>query len=353
MSYRAGAPIAPGYNNMPSPMTSQGMYGQQQKPGMPPQQPGMAQYPGGQMPPQPGMPQPPPQPGMQQQPYAGGMPQPGMQQQPYGGAPQMGGQPGMSQPYGAQGMPQQPGMQQPGMQQPGMQQQPYGGAPQMGGQPGMSQPYGAPGMQQPGMQQPRMGGQPGVVSLQKGGNMSLSKAAPGLTICRVGLGWDVRQTSGAQFDLDASVFLCRADGKVRGPQDFIFYNNLRSPDGSIFHHGDNLTGAGEGDDEQVTIDLSRVPPEIEKLVFAVSIYEADKRQQNFGMVQHAFVRVVRTDGPEQEIVRFDLTEEASMYNCMLFGELYRYSGEWKFRAVGQGFSGGLKQLGDMFGINLV
>eukprot|EP01112_Ceratiomyxa_fruticulosa_P020962 TRINITY_DN727_c0_g2_i1.p1 TRINITY_DN727_c0_g2~~TRINITY_DN727_c0_g2_i1.p1 ORF type:complete len:213 (+),score=47.10 TRINITY_DN727_c0_g2_i1:579-1217(+) len=207
--------------------------------------------------------------------------------------------------------------------------------------------------QQPGMQQPRMGGQPGVVSLQKGGNMSLSKAAPGLTICRVGLGWDVRQTSGAQFDLDASVFLCRADGKVRGPQDFIFYNNLRSPDGSIFHHGDNLTGAGEGDDEQVTIDLSRVPPEIEKLVFAVSIYEADKRQQNFGMVQHAFVRVVRTDGPEQEIVRFDLTEEASMYNCMLFGELYRYSGEWKFRAVGQGFSGGLKQLGDMFGINLV
>jgi len=199
-----------------------------------------------------------------------------------------------------------------------------------------------------------MGQQPGgVVSLQKGGNLSLSKAAPGLRVIRVGLGWDVRQTTGAQFDLDASVFLCRADGKVRGPQDFIFYNNLRSPDGSVSHHGDNLTGVGEGDDEQISIDLSRVPPEIEKLVFSVSIYEADKRSQNFGMVQRAFIRVVRTDqGAEQEIVRFDLTEEASVFNCMLFGEVYRYSGEWKFRAISQGFERGLKQLGDMFGINL-
>jgi len=182
--------------------------------------------------------------------------------------------------------------------------------------------------------------------------MSLSKVAPGLVRAKVGLGWDVRQTTGAAFDLDASVFLLRADGKVRGPQDFIFYNNKVSPDGSVAHQGDNLTGAGEGDDEQIIVELTRVPPDIEKLVFAVSIYEAQNRGQNFGMVNNAFIRVLEATS-EQVIVRYDLTEEASLFNAMLLGELYRYGGEWKFRAIGQGFSGGLKQLGGMFGINLM
>lgn len=182
--------------------------------------------------------------------------------------------------------------------------------------------------------------------------MSLLKVDPGLTRAKVGLGWDVRQTTGAAFDLDASVFMLRADGKVRGPQDFIFYNNKVSPDGSVAHQGDNLTGQGEGDDEQIIVELGRIPPDVEKLVFSVSIHEAQARGQNFGMVMNAFIRVLNAFN-DQVIVRYDLTEEASLYNAMLFGELYRYNGEWKFRAIGQGFNGGLKQLGVMFGINLV
>jgi len=199
-----------------------------------------------------------------------------------------------------------------------------------------------------------MPGQPGVqpggvVSLVKGGNMSLSKAVPNLTRVTVGLGWDVRQTPGAPFDLDASVFMLKGDGRVRMPQDLIFYNNRQSVEGAVYHHGDNLTGAGEGDDEQISIDLSRVPPDIMKIVAVVSIYDAEVRSQNFGMVSRAFIRVVNSDN-NQEIVRFDLSEEASMFNCMVFGEVYRYNGEWKFRAIGQGVLGGLKACGPMFGI---
>jgi tellurium resistance protein TerD len=195
-----------------------------------------------------------------------------------------------------------------------------------------------------------MGAMPGgVVNLVKGGNMSLSKAVPNLHRVTIGLGWDVRQTPGAPFDLDASVFMLKGDGRVRMPQDLIFYNNRQSIDGSVFHHGDNLTGAGEGDDEQVSVDLNRVPPEIMKIVVVCSIYEAEARMQNFGMVSRAFIRVVNADN-SMEIVRFDLTEEASMFNCMVFGELYRYNNEWKFRAIGQGVQGGLKACGPMFGI---
>jgi len=189
----------------------------------------------------------------------------------------------------------------------------------------------------------------GPVSLLKGGNMSLSKAVPNLRLVKIGLGWDVRQTPGAPFDLDASVFMLRGDGRVRMPQDFIFYNNLQSVDGAVCHHGDNLTGAGDGDDEEVTVDLTRVPLDIMKIVVVVSIYEAESRQQNFGMVNQAFIRVVNAENT-LEIVRFDLTEEASMFSCMVFGELYRYNAEWKFRAIGQGVQGGLKACGPMFGV---
>jgi len=181
--------------------------------------------------------------------------------------------------------------------------------------------------------------------------VSLSKAVPGLLHIRVGLGWDVRQTPGTPFDLDASVFLLKADGRVRFSQDLIFYNNKQSADGSVFHHGDNLTGEGEGDDEMLSIDLMRVPPEIQKIVCTVSIYDAIARGQNFGQVSRAFIRVVNAD-TNQEICRYDLTEEASMNNCMIFGEVYRYSGEWKFRAIGQSIQGGLKACGQMFGLNM-
>jgi len=181
--------------------------------------------------------------------------------------------------------------------------------------------------------------------------VNLNKAAPGLIRVTVGLGWDSRRTSGDQFDLDASIFLIKGDGRVRTPKDLVFYNNLQSVDGSVRHLGDNLTGVGEGDDEQAEIELTRVPPDVEKIVFTVSIYQAEQRRQNFGMVQRAFIRVFNKDN-RQEICRYDLTEEASMVNSMIFGELYRYGGEWKFRAVGQGFTTGLKGLGQMFGVNL-
>jgi tellurium resistance protein TerD len=194
-------------------------------------------------------------------------------------------------------------------------------------------------------------GQPGVVSLIKGQNMSLSKVAPNLRHARIGLGWDVRQTPGAPFDLDTSVFLLNSTGKVSKPQDFIFYNNKQSMDGSVMHHGDNLTGAGEGDDEQVSIDLTRLSPDIQRVVVVCSIYEAEQRQQNFGMVQRAFIRVVDQD-VNQEIVRYDLTEEACMSSTMVFGELYRYGQEWKFKALGNPMQGGLRQLGTEFGIQL-
>ncbi|QXJ25965.1 TerD family protein [Actinomadura graeca] len=178
------------------------------------------------------------------------------------------------------------------------------------------------------------------VSLSKGGNVSLTKQAPGLTAVTVGLGWDVRTTTGTDFDLDASALVLDASGKILTDQHFVFFNNLRTPDGGVEHTGDNTTGAGEGDDESINVDLTGVPAECERIVFPVSIYDADNRHQNFGQVRNAFIRIVnRADG--NELARFDLTEDASTETAMVFGELYRHSGEWKFRAVGQRDASGL------------
>ncbi|QFG25711.1 TerD family protein [Actinomadura sp. WMMB 499] len=189
------------------------------------------------------------------------------------------------------------------------------------------------------------------VSLAKGGNVSLTKAAPNLTAVAVGLGWDVRATTGADFDLDASALMLGASGKVLSDHHFVFFNNLTSPDGSVEHTGDNLTGEGEGDDEVVNVDLGGVPAEVERIVFPVSIYDADNRHQNFGQVRNAFIRIVnRAD--DAELARFDLTEDASTETAMVFGELYRHNGEWKFRAVGQGYASGLAGIAMDFGVNV-
>jgi len=190
-----------------------------------------------------------------------------------------------------------------------------------------------------------------AISLTKGGNVSLSKEAPGITKMTIGLGWDVRATDGGGFDLDASVFLLGANGKVRTSSDFIFYNNLRSSDGSVEHTGDNTTGAGEGDDESVKVDLTRVPADVQKIVVAVTIHDAEARRQNFGGVSNAFVRVINADG-NKEVARYDLSEDASIETAMVFGELYRNNNEWKFRAIGQGFAGGLGPLARSFGVEV-
>jgi len=189
------------------------------------------------------------------------------------------------------------------------------------------------------------------VSLSKGGNVSLTKAAPGLTAVTVGLGWDIRSTTGADFDLDASAILVDAAGKVTGDKDFVFFNNLASADGSVKHLGDNLTGAGEGDDEQVNVDLATVPGAVDKIVFPVSIYDAESRSQSFGQVRNAFIRIVNQAGGA-ELARYDLSEDASTETAMVFGELYRSSGEWKFRAVGQGYASGLKGIAQDFGVSV-
>ena len=189
------------------------------------------------------------------------------------------------------------------------------------------------------------------VSLVKGGNVSLSKEAPGLESVTVGLGWDVRATDGAAFDLDASCFLLNADGKVRSDADFIFYNNKTSACGSVQHQGDNLTGVGDGDDEKISVQLTAVPADVVKVAFAVTIHEAEQRKQNFGMVSNAFIRVVNARD-DKELARFDLSEDASTNTSLIFGELYRHNDEWKFRAVGQGYDGGLGALARGFGVNI-
>ena len=190
-----------------------------------------------------------------------------------------------------------------------------------------------------------------AISLQKGGNVNLSKEAPGLTKMIVGLGWDTRATDGAAFDLDGAIFLLGASGKVRSDADFVFYNNLKSTDGSIVHSGDNTTGAGEGDDETVTIDLAKVPADVDKISVCVTIHDAETRKQNFGQVSKAFVRCVNADG-NAEIARYDLSEDGSTEAAMVFGEVYRAGTEWKFRAIGQGFKGGLGPLAKNFGVNV-
>jgi len=189
-----------------------------------------------------------------------------------------------------------------------------------------------------------------AVSLSKGGNVNLSKEAPGLSKILVGLGWDARSTDGAAFDLDGSAFLLNATGKIRSDADFIFYNNLKSSDGSVEHTGDNTTGEGEGDDESISVNLSAVPADVDKIVVAVTIHEAETRSQNFGQVTNAFVRVVNADN-SSEIARYDLAEDASTETAMVFGEVYRAGSEWKFRAVGQGFAGGLGPLAAGYGVN--
>lgn len=189
-----------------------------------------------------------------------------------------------------------------------------------------------------------------ALTLQKGGNLSLSKADPSLSKILLGLGWDPRATDGTEFDLDASAFLLGANGKVRGEADFIFYNQLRSQDGSVEHTGDNRTGAGEGDDEVIKVDLSRVPADVEKIAFTVTIHDAEARKQNFGQVSNSFIRVVN-EVSGVEVVRYDLAEDASTETAMIFAELYRISGEWKFRAVGQGYAGGLRAVANGYGMN--
>jgi tellurium resistance protein TerD len=189
------------------------------------------------------------------------------------------------------------------------------------------------------------------VSLQKGGNVSLDKVAPGMTKVLVGLGWDERSTDGQDFDLDASVFLLGENGKVRSDSDFIFYNNLKSSCGSIVHQGDNRTGAGDGDDEGVKVDLSKIPADVTKISVVVTIHEAETRKQNFGQVSNAFIRVVN-DETNEEVARYDLSEDYSVETAMIFGDVYRHSGEWKFKAIGQGNEGGLKSLSTGFGINM-
>jgi tellurium resistance protein TerD len=190
-----------------------------------------------------------------------------------------------------------------------------------------------------------------AISLQKGGNVNLSKEAPGLSKVIVGLGWDARSSDGNAFDLDGAAFLLKADGKVRTDTDFIFYNNLKSAEGSVAHSGDNRTGAGDGDDETVTIDLTKVPADIERIAICVTIHEGETRRQNFGMVQKAFVRTINANG-NAEIARYDLSEDSSAETAMIFGEIYRNAGDWKFKAVGQGFKGGLGPLAASFGVGV-
>ena len=189
------------------------------------------------------------------------------------------------------------------------------------------------------------------VSLTKGGNVSLTKEAPGLTAVTVGLGWDVRTTTGSDFDLDASALLLDPAGKVLSNGHFVFFNNLKSPDGSVQHTGDNLTGEGEGDDEAIRVDLAAVDSGVDRVVFPVSIYEAEGRGQSFGQVRNAFIRVVnQADGVE--LARYDLSEDASTETAMVFGELYRSGAEWKFRAIGQGYASGLAGIARDFGVTL-
>ncbi|NOQ34559.1 MAG: chemical-damaging agent resistance protein C [Methylococcaceae bacterium] len=191
------------------------------------------------------------------------------------------------------------------------------------------------------------------VSLNKGGRLSLSKENPGLKKIQVGLGWDERATDGATYDLDASAFILSSGEKVRGDEDFIFYNNLKGAKGAVEHMGDNLTGGGEGDDEVIKLDLAALAanhPDIEKISMVVTIHDAEGKGQNFGQVENAFIRVVNDD-TNVEIVRFDLTEDYSIETAMIFGEIYIKTGEWRFSAVGQGFAGGLAAACSRYGIN--
>ncbi|MDO4435597.1 MAG: TerD family protein [Cardiobacteriaceae bacterium] len=190
-----------------------------------------------------------------------------------------------------------------------------------------------------------------AISLQKGANISLNKEAPHMQKVRLGLGWNVRATDGDAFDLDGSAFLLNNAGKVRSNADFIFYNQKSSAEGSVVYSGDNRTGEGAGDDETILVDLTKVPADVEKIAICVTIHDADARRQNFGQVSNAYIRCVNDDNGS-EVARYDLSEDASIETAMVFGELYRHNGEWKFKAIGQGFKGGLAALAQHFGVNL-
>ena len=190
------------------------------------------------------------------------------------------------------------------------------------------------------------------VSLSKGGRVSLSKEAPGLKNIKVGLGWDTNATdTGADFDLDASLFMLDVNGKVTGDSDFIYFNNLKSIDGSVVHTGDNLTGAGDGDDEVINIDLSKIDSKYETLAITVTIHEAATRKQNFGQVSNAFIRVLNVDD-SKELAKFELDEDYSSETAVIFGTLYRKDGEWRFKAEGSGFNSGLDGFCHTYGVSV-
>ena len=191
-----------------------------------------------------------------------------------------------------------------------------------------------------------------AVSLKKGQKVDLTKGNPGLTKLVVGLGWDTNKyDGGADFDLDAAAFLTNAQGKVLEDTDFIFFNNNKHSSGGVTHLGDNLTGAGDGDDEQIKVELTKVPENIEKISFTVTIHEAVDRGQNFGQVSNAFIRIMNEDNSE-ELIRYDLNEDYSIETAVVVAELYRHNGEWKFTATGSGFEGGLEALCRNFGVNI-
>lgn len=190
------------------------------------------------------------------------------------------------------------------------------------------------------------------VCLQKGQKVSLTKDNAGLAKIMVGIGWDINQfDTGGDFDLDSAAFLVGENGKVTKQDDFVFYGNLKHPSGAAEHQGDNRTGAGEGDDEVIRIDLSKVPAEIQKIVFTVTIYDAENRRQNFGQVNNAFVRIV-DEAKNEELVRYDLGEDFSIETAAVFGELYKHNSEWKFNAIGSGYQGGLAALCSNYGVDV-
>ena len=191
-----------------------------------------------------------------------------------------------------------------------------------------------------------------MINLSKGQKIDLTKGNPGLSKLLVGLGWDINKDDGqADFDLDAAVFMLGANGKVQNDADFVFYNNPKHSSGAVQHMGDNRTGAGEGDDEVIRVDLAKVPAGIDKIDFTVTIHEADTRKQNFGQVSNAFIRIV-DEAKGEELIRYDLGEDFSIETAVVVGELYRNAGEWKFNAIGSGFKGGLRALCLNFGVNV-
>lgn len=190
------------------------------------------------------------------------------------------------------------------------------------------------------------------INLSKGQKVDLTKGNAALKHIMVGLGWDVNAfDSGADFDLDASAFMCGANGKCPTEKEFVFYGNLEHPSGAVKHQGDNLTGEGDGDDEQIFVDLKAIPESVDKIAFTVTIYEAQERRQNFGQVSNAYIRIVDED-TNQELIRYDLGEDFSIETAIVVGELYRHNGEWKFNAIGSGFQGGLAALCGHYGIQV-